>query len=175
MNLRYYSSGRGLMKTTSRGFTLTEILTVLTILLALAAIIIPVVWVAQQKSHDATCKSNIRQVSLAILMYCNDNDGRYPDWNAWLSWEHSHNSPLCPDAKFPKNLVEIPAVPGYNINQRLAQGEIDGGNPSALTQGEVTFPSATVLLCEQGVGENNGLSSMANLCLVGDSCRWYDT
>jgi prepilin-type N-terminal cleavage/methylation domain-containing protein/prepilin-type processing-associated H-X9-DG protein len=65
------------MKT--RGFTLIELLVVIAIIAILAAILFPVFARARMRAHTATCISNLKQLSNAMLMYADDNQGRLPD------------------------------------------------------------------------------------------------
>ena len=59
-------------------FTLIELLTVIALILALAALLLPVVSRAKTQSHRATCVSNLRQVGLAIKMYADDHKDVLP-------------------------------------------------------------------------------------------------
>ena len=59
-------------------FTLIELLTVIAVILVLAALLLPVVSKAKTESQRATCVSNLRQVSLAIKMYADDNKDVLP-------------------------------------------------------------------------------------------------
>lgn len=65
-------------KTLNRGFTLIELLTVIAIIGILAAIIIPVVGKVRSTARVANTTSNIRQLSLGMLAFSNDNNGRLP-------------------------------------------------------------------------------------------------
>lgn len=60
-----------------RAFTLIELLTVIAIIGILAAIIIPTVGRVRASARSATCKSNLRQIALAALMFA-DERGFYP-------------------------------------------------------------------------------------------------
>lgn len=66
-----------------QGFTLIELLVVIAIIAILAAILFPVFAKARAKARTATCSSHMRQIALAISMYCGDNDGSGP----FTSWD----------------------------------------------------------------------------------------
>ena len=64
-----------------RGFTLIELLVVIAIIAILAAILFPVFAQARGKARQTSCLSNIKQASLAVLMYAQDYDELYPRAN----------------------------------------------------------------------------------------------
>lgn len=61
-----------------RGFTLIELLVVIAIIAILAAILFPVFARARSKARQASCQSNLKQLALGMLMYCQDYDGKFP-------------------------------------------------------------------------------------------------
>lgn len=61
-----------------RGFTLIELLVVIAIIAILAAILFPVFAQARDKARQATCQSNMKQITLAAIMYSQDYDETGP-------------------------------------------------------------------------------------------------
>lgn len=62
----------------SRGFTLIELLVVMAIVAILAALLLPALGRAKGAARSASCKSNLRQLGLALNLYLQDNRERYP-------------------------------------------------------------------------------------------------
>ena len=60
-----------------KGFTLIELLVVIAIIAILAAILFPVFARAREKARQASCSSNEKQQSIALLMYVQDYDERF--------------------------------------------------------------------------------------------------
>jgi len=61
-----------------KGFTLIELLVVLAVISILAAILFPVFAKARQAARKTTEISNLKQLSLAIMMYSQDYDDHFP-------------------------------------------------------------------------------------------------
>jgi len=61
-----------------RGFTLIELLVVIAIIAILAAILFPVFAKARESAKRTTCLNNMRQIGVSIMMYVDDNGGKYP-------------------------------------------------------------------------------------------------
>src|SRR5256884_9841878 len=66
------------VSTKTRAFTLIELLVVIAIIAILAAILFPVFAQAREKSRQAVCLSNTKQMGLAVSMYAQDYDEVLP-------------------------------------------------------------------------------------------------
>lgn len=64
-----------------RGFTMMEILFVISIIAVLAAILFPVFARARESARKHHCANNLMQIGAALSLYARDYDGRFPKEN----------------------------------------------------------------------------------------------
>ena len=66
-------------KRTKRGFTLIELLVVIAIIAVLLAILMPAMRKIKEIARETACKSNLKNIGLAVAMYLDDYERKIPN------------------------------------------------------------------------------------------------
>ena len=119
--LRLRVEDRVVRKCKSAAFTLIELLVVIAIIAILAALLLPALAAAREKSRGTACKSNMRQMGIAFEMYLDDYGSYYPGKQQWKTRIKPY-APIEPTDKDP-GIFGCPSRPelswyyghGYNV------------------------------------------------------------
>lgn len=124
----------------TRGFTLIELLVVISIIALLISILLPALGAARLTAETAQCKSNLRQIGIALESYAAEYSGVI--WPAY-TWENSNrmgwwydalgvteilpNSGGPVDPQYFPEAMKFPKVPGSSNTDRQLPGRYDAG------------------------------------------------
>ena len=75
---RTSSARRRMLRAARAGFTLVELLVVVSVIALLIALLLPALSRARRAAQSAGCLSNLRQLQTCWLMYANDHGGTLP-------------------------------------------------------------------------------------------------
>jgi len=147
-------------------FSLVESLVAVAVIGILATLLFPAVDTLRNKSQQAKCASNLRQLGTALLQYAAENNGALPSGKTWdrdissylgvPEWNTAGaNSPVltCPadrrsrplaDGKFPRSYTSSYIKPADPTQGLFGDGDVQ---PSRRLV-QITRPSQTIMIFE---------------------------
>lgn len=143
------------------GFTLIELLVVIAIIALLAALLLPTLAMAKQKGQQTACINNVRQLTLAVLMYADEHEDTLPptaafdaagnevDWPSMLDSYVGHVAKihLCPTDR-------LSHANSYGLNE-LVFVDLTDPDPGPLTRlASCHRPSQTIMQGDIGTEDD---------------------
>jgi prepilin-type processing-associated H-X9-DG protein/prepilin-type N-terminal cleavage/methylation domain-containing protein len=165
-------------RTAASAFTLVELLVVIAIIGALMALLFPAVQAAREAARRTACLSNLRQVGLAVVRYCDDHRGDFPktthdtDFNGcWIHalapyLEDVDAIRICPsDLKGEERLRA--KMSSYVMNAYITNGSLPG---SYLNRNKLPSVTRTLVAIELTDRENRPVSEFDDHV---ETYRWF--
>ena len=148
-----------------QGFTLIEMLVVISVIALLLSILMPVLSSVKETARKTKCLSNVRQLGLALNMYAEDYEGRVPprDYDEGAVWVYLLKSYYitpkllhCPsdrrdiDQSYLMNgFIDYFAMHSYNSNWDDFFGAYKSGGFPAISLSSISNLSDTITFGEK--------------------------
>lgn len=148
-----------------RGFTLIELLVVISIIALLIGISIPALSRAREQARRTRCRSNVRQLQIALQMYADTHEGRVPSrsYNQGAVWVESMESCYrdrrvlrCPSDRrgteqsyLLNGFIDYFVVHSFNGNWDEFFGAYKSGGFAGIKLSNIPKPANTITLGEK--------------------------
>jgi prepilin-type N-terminal cleavage/methylation domain-containing protein len=143
-------------------FTLIELLVVIAIIAILAAILFPVFAQAKKAAKGAASLSNVKQLSLGVLMYTNDYDDDYPPTDVYCIPDAPYSFGDACGGFETWSYITVPYTKNGQIYMDPLKGDTNGFNPPGdLTVWEQMNPQYGYNWCLLNGCANNYVSNPA--------------
>jgi prepilin-type processing-associated H-X9-DG protein len=138
------------------GFTILEVLAVFTVIVVLAALLVPTLRQGTMQARQAKCLSNQRQIGLAIQLYAADHQGELPQSTHTTGRRRAEESWIFALSSYVDDVEQIRICPAESpARQRTIRtlnatsyvvNDLVFDDPVYFRQTAIPFPSRTLLL-----------------------------
>ena len=171
-------------QTKQHGFTLIELLVVISIISLLISILLPALGNARKSARDVQCKTHIRHLSLASIMYTQDYNGYLSSHASWYNYLRDYDVKTI---KRPGYSIKYPPCPEYVPHETSPWGKEIGGYASngngrirpksGSIQSKIdnlTAPSSKLVLFWDDLQKNNNFNGGYPTNTWHNGGSWYD-
>lgn len=143
-----------------RGFTLLELLIVISIIAILASILFPVFARARETARRSSCASNLSQLGGALNMYAQAYDGHFP----------RKNNSYAALYRYVRN-VDIFYCPSDSAERHWIMKTVNSPNieSSYLSSYQVPTQTASSYVIKGGLTNDD----RADMIIAGEACAWH--
>jgi prepilin-type N-terminal cleavage/methylation domain-containing protein/prepilin-type processing-associated H-X9-DG protein len=139
-------------------FTLIELLVVIAIIAILAALLLPTLARAKAKATEVYCRNNCKELTIGVLLYCNDNRDVFPgcaagpeygfDASDWIYWRTNPPATLSNGvaATLPLSPVIMEMGSQSNLNILRCPMDVDDPDRGVPNDGQV-YPFSYQMNC----------------------------
>ncbi len=160
-------------KRAQAGFTLVELLVVMTIISVLAAMLLPALGKALDRARGIGCANNLKQIGVFMINYCDAADDYLPPayYTVATSYQPFWHETLYNLLKFQKNLFVCPAMstgtfnytwrPHYGLNMNFFHAI---AMPNSVKLSRCSQPAGKILVTDSWQNQLDGTPLTGNGC-----------
>jgi prepilin-type N-terminal cleavage/methylation domain-containing protein/prepilin-type processing-associated H-X9-DG protein len=138
---------KGVFRSSTRAFTLVELLIVIGIIAVLIAILMPALSAAKEAANRVKCANNLKQIGIGYVAFAADNNGRFPytetNWQTWMLPQDYYR--LLTTYGLLDDLFICPSTVDSNVNAGVDNvffNGINGGNGGSGPQAKAAWLAA---------------------------------